>query len=123
MATFSVHYDEERDCLVGSFAGTMNKETLKEYSIEIAKTASKHDFRYFLNDLREAEVDFSSIEIINIPGIFHAAGLDISLKRVIVLSTRLNNYSLIETVANTRGFNVKVFTDLNKAMKWLKNKR
>ena len=82
MATFSVHYDEERNCLVGSFAGTMNKETLKEHSIEIAKTASIHDFGSFLNDLREADVDFSSIEIINIPGIFHAAGLDISWRRV-----------------------------------------
>ena len=123
MATFSVHYDEECDCLVGSFEGILNQETLKEYSIEVAKTASKHDFRYFLNDLRKADVDFSSIEIINIPGIFHAAGLDISLRRAIVLSTRLNNYRLFETVANTRGFNVKVFTDLNKAMKWLKNKR
>jgi hypothetical protein len=122
VATISVHYDEECDCLVGSFAGTMNKETLKEYSIEVAKTASKHDFSYFLSDLREADVDFSSIEIINIPGIFHAAGLDISLRRAIVLSTRLNNYSLFETVANTRGFNVKVFTDLKKAMNWLKNK-
>ncbi|HEY47168.1 MAG TPA: hypothetical protein G4O14_10335 [Anaerolineae bacterium] len=78
MATFSVHYDEERDCLVGSFAGTMNKETLKEYSIKVAKTTSKHDFSYFLNDLREADVDFTSIEIMNIPGIFNAAGLDIS---------------------------------------------
>jgi hypothetical protein len=123
MATISVHYDEERDCLVGSFAGTMKKETLKEYSIEVAKTASKHDFSYFLNDLREANVDFSSIEIINIPGIFHAAGLDISWRRAIVLPTRLNKYRLFDTVANTRGFNVKVFTDLNKAMSWLKNKR
>lgn len=121
MATFSVHYDEECDCLVGSFAGTLNQETLKEYSIEVAKTASKHDFRYFLNDLREADVDFSLIEIINIPGILHAAGLDISWRRAIVVSANLENYRFFETAANTRGFNVEVFTDLNEAMNWLKN--
>ena len=123
MVNFSVHYDEECDCLVGSFAGTMNKETLKEYSIEIAKTASRHDFRYFLNDLREADVDFSSIDIITIPGILHAAGLDMSCKRAIIMSTNLNNYRFFLTAANTWGFNVKVFTDPNEAMNWLRNKR
>lgn len=123
MATISVHYDEECDCLIGNFAGTLDQETLKEYSIEVAKTASKQDFRYFLNDLREADVDFSSIDIINIPGIFHASGLDISWRRAIVVSNNLNNYRFFETAANTRGFNVKVFTDLNEAMNWLKKKR
>lgn len=123
MATFNVHYNEECDCLVSSFTGTFNQETLKEYSIEIAKTASEHDFRYFLNDLREADVDFSSIEIRNIPGIFHAAGLDISCKRAILMSTKLNHYRFFLTAANTRGFNVKVFTDLDEAMDWLRNNR
>jgi hypothetical protein len=121
MATYSVNYDEECECLIGSFTGPLNQETLKEYSIEVAKTASKYDFMYFLNDLRKANVDFSSIEIINIPGIFHAAGLDLSRKRAIVVSTDLNNYRLFQTAANTRGFNVKVFNNLNEAMNWLKN--
>jgi len=123
MATISVHYDEECDCLIGSFVGTLDQETLKEYAKEVAKTASKHDFRHFLNDLREAEVDFSSIEIINIPGIFHAAGLDISRRRAIIVPNNLEDYRFFETVANNRGFNVKLFTDLNEAMNWLKKKR
>jgi hypothetical protein len=123
VATISVHYDEECDCLVGCFSGTLDQDTLKEYSIEVAKTASKHDYRYFLNDLQEADVDFSSIEIINIPGIFHAAGLDISLRRAIVVPTDIENFRFFERAANSRGFNVRVFTDLYEAMKWLKNKK
>ncbi|MHC4624374.1 MAG: hypothetical protein ACYS4W_10795 [Planctomycetota bacterium] len=98
----------------------MDSKSVKEYAKEIIGTASKHNCKRFLNDMREAQLDLSTIEIYEIPGFLDAAGLDRTSKRALVVSRQPEDYRFFENVSINRGYNVKVFEDMDEAMNWLR---
>lgn len=123
--TFKVEYDERSDCVIGTFAGRLDKESAREYAKEIAKVSADNDCARFLNDLREAELGFSTVEIHDLPKMLNelteGAGLDRSWRRAVVgpKGKDQRDYDFFETVAANQGYTVKVFADLDKAMDWL----
>jgi len=116
---FHVAYDPQCDCLIGEFIGSIDHEKLEEYALEVAEAAKEHGCRRILNDLRKAEVRFSTTEIIEIPGFLETTGIDRSWKRAVVVSQSLEDYRFYETTALNRGYTVKIFTDLTEARDWL----
>ncbi len=99
----------------------MNLETAMEYSKGIQKEKSAHDCKLILNDMREAELNLATVDIYYLPGMLDAAGLDRSWKRAIIATNQLEDYRFFETVARNRGYQVRVFTEKNKAMNWLRS--
>ena len=117
---FEVSYDKKRDCLVGSFTGTLDLKTIAQFAKAIAAAAQTHDCKRFLNDMRKAKVDFSTVELYRMPGVLDASGLDPSWRRAIIASKQLKDYRFFETVAQNQGYSVRVFTDPDEALTWLK---
>ena len=78
-------------------------------------------------DYREVTLKLSTMEIYGLPEIttnaFASLGLDIlRCRRALVAASDLNDYSFHENVMVNRGQNVKVFSDIDKAKKWLLRK-
>jgi len=116
----NIKYDSERDCVIGNFSGKLDKKAIKEYAEKIETTISKHDCNIFLHDMREADLDFSTFEIYNLPWISDESGFKLLWKGAIVASRQVTDYKFFETLANNRGYQVKVFGDPDRAMHWLK---
>ncbi len=123
---FNVHYAEETNQVTGCVSGNIDRETLVEYSQKVKKAVSQHDCRRFLNDLRGAELKLSTMDLYEIPdksqSIFSSTGTQGVWRRAILASRNLADYRFFESIARGRGHNVKVFTDSNEAMKWLKGR-
>jgi hypothetical protein len=122
-ATFKISYDQAHGWLTGSITGTINSETLPVYAKAVADRVSKHDCKRFLNDLRQAQLDLSTIEIYEIPGVLEVAGIDKTWRRAIVASRDLEDYRFFQAIAFNRGYTVRVFTELDAAKHWLGEKR
>ena len=116
---FDIHYDQEYNCIKGSYNGNINLEAIKEYAKEIKKTVSKHNCKHFFNDLRKANLDLSTMHIYNIPNLLIQLGIDHSWRIAIVVLKDSEDYSFFETVAVNRGHIVKLFMDPDEAMNWL----
>jgi hypothetical protein len=83
---FKVHYDKKSNCVTGTYRGTLDLGSMKEYAREIIKVASKHNCTSFLNDLRKAEVNLSTFDLYFIPETLHKMGFKRWWKRAIVAS-------------------------------------
>lgn len=122
MTEFNVRYDEKLNCLCGQAKGHVDRKSVDEYLEKITQAASKYNCKFFLNDMREAEIDLSVIEMYELPGFLDAAGIDRSWKRSIIASKQLDDYRFWETISVNRGYHVKVHTDQNEAINWLVNR-
>lgn len=120
--TFELRYDQKCNCIIGSFIGNMNLEAIKEYAKEIKKTVSKYNCKHFFNDLRGANINLSITDIYYIPNLLIQFGIDRRWRIAIVILKESEDSSFFETVALNRRFRVKVFTDPNEAMIWLKGR-
>jgi hypothetical protein len=118
---FSVHYDQERGWVVGKFTGNLDPRALKAYAQEAVRIAAQYNCKHFLNDLREAEINFSTLELYNTPGLLSDIGIGPSWRIAVVVSHGLQDYAFFESVAVNRGFAVKVFFNSKEAMSWLES--
>ncbi|MBN1913856.1 MAG: hypothetical protein JW788_05580 [Candidatus Omnitrophica bacterium] len=105
---------------MANFEGKLDHEVVKEFAKEIARVVSEHDCKRFLNDNSKVELDLSVIEIYELPGFLDTAGMDRSWKRALIVPGLSKDYIFFETVANNYGYTVKLFTDKESAISWLK---
>jgi len=80
-----------------------------------------------LNDMREAVMKLSTLEIYELPKLMSEAsassGLKMyNIKRAFVAATDLDDYKFFETVTANRGQYAKLFFDIDEAKKWLSGK-
>jgi len=116
---FDVHYDDEHDCLIGSYSGEMSLEAVDEYAAAVSAESARHTCKLFMNDMRNAKLAFSATEIYRLPGILDAAGFDRTWKRAVVALDYLPDYRFFETVARNRGYQVRIFQNVDEAIDWL----
>lgn len=116
---FDVHYSQDNDCLVGTFTGDFNTDSLKRYLDEVIKTATLHNCHRFLNDLREATINLSFMDFYDIAEMSVSKGFDRSWKRAIVVEKTAPDFSFFETVARNRGLSIRVFESMDEALEWL----
>lgn len=116
---FEVRYDEGNDCLICRYSGRLDRDSLQPYADKILRAAAEHACRRLLNDLREADVDLSTVDVFHLPGVPEAAGLGHSWKRAVVADEQLEDLRLYKTVAQNRGYRVRTFGDVDEAMEWL----
>jgi len=118
----TVTYDQELDCIMASCEGPLNLETMKKYARKIAEKAGENGCKRLLNDLRKVTLEVDTMEIFKSPDTIQEQGIDRSWKRAIVVDEKLEgDFHFFETVAVNRGHLMKIFTDRNLAISWLKN--
>ena len=99
----------------------------KEIITEAAQIAKAHDCFFVLNDMREATVKLSMLEIYELPktlrDIFASSGLNVyKVKQALVITKDLKEHKFFETVTLNRSQSIKYFVDMDEARKWLSGK-
>lgn len=119
--SFTINYDASNQCLKSHFIGTMNVKQTKEFAGELAKQALDNNCHFLLNDLRDAEINMTTFELYSMPMVFANEGMDRKWKRAILCKhDQLTTLAFYENVAKDKGWNVKIFTDADEALSWLK---
>lgn len=118
--TFNSELSVVQICVSGDFCIDEGGEILQE-ALDLVK---QYDCRLVLDDLREANLRFSITELFMLPKLIQEVskeeGLPFQLyKRAVVAKIYSSNLKFAENVLNNRGHTMKVFTNLDEALKWL----
>jgi hypothetical protein len=65
--SFRVDYDNVNNCVVGRFEGEFTYKAFGDYQQEISRVAKQYDCLRFLNDLRDAVIKFSIVDLNETP--------------------------------------------------------
>jgi|SRR5687767_7110868 len=120
----TVVYNSELHIVESKLQGDMTLGEVEEIVTKIAKIAKEKDCRLIFIDFRKVSRKLSILQIYELPdrtkNIFTSFGINVLLyKRANVVAKDLDDYIFHENVMVNRGQNEKVFTDIDKAKKWL----
>ena len=119
--SFDVIYNKEHNCLRGSVKGSFKAEHIGDYVKEVEKLVKKHKCQCFLNDFRKATIQLTILNLYETPDKVIAKEFNRTWKRAILINEKdLKQMSFLETTSYNRGIPVKVFTDENETIDWLR---
>jgi hypothetical protein len=125
---YEIRYDAKTDCVYSCYEGEIDKQMAEEYAVEIVKVLREHSCMRSLNDMRNAKVKLSTMEIYEYPIYLEQLGYERLVKRALVVSQDFEDYRFYETVSRNYGHLVEIFSesekfhlfrDMEKAKKWL----
>lgn len=113
-------YDINNDVLISKASGNVNElDEVKKYGESLIKLCKKNNLNKVISDERNLKYNLSQIELYSLASYYREL-LDTVIKSAIVCrEVEFENTRFWETVSVNRGLNVKVFTDLKKAQKWI----
>ncbi len=114
-----VSYDAESDFIRIKVTGDLDMEVLAQVAREVAQLASGHDCERVLSDFRDAELKMTQATIYRMPQFATEAGAERRVRRALVVSRDLKQYGFFETVSKNQAHNVRTFSDIEEARKWL----
>ena len=123
--TISIEFNEVKNVIIGRITGVMNKQQLRQYTLEMNQFIHQKETRLILSDYREARFPLSMIDVFNLPDshnlLLKTLGSNVhSYKRALVFDKKdFEMATFFENVAVNRGHNVKVFLDEADALAWL----
>jgi hypothetical protein len=122
--THTVTYTSELHIVEAKLQGDMTLGEVEEIITKTAKIAKEKDYRLIFADFRDVSRHLSILQIYELPdrikNIFTSFGIHVSLhKRANVVAKDWDDHIFHENVMVNRGQNEKVFTDIDKARKWL----
>ena len=120
----TIIYNSELHLVESKLQGDMTSGEVDEIITKTAKIPKKKDCRLIFTDLTEVSRKLSILEIYELPDriktIFTSFGIHVSLyRRANLVAKDWDDYIFHENVMVNRGQNEKVFTDIEKARKWL----
>ncbi|MEF8824513.1 MAG: STAS/SEC14 domain-containing protein [Desulfohalobiaceae bacterium] len=116
---YELSYDAERDVIAGRVSGALDPAEVRQMAAEFARLARTHGCLRLLNDLGEAGTSYSALYVYTMPKMVHEHGGMTSCWRALVVPGDSEVLSFLESVAQTIGETVRVFTDRESAMEWL----
>jgi hypothetical protein len=116
---YELSYDAEKKIIRGRVLGELNPSLVKNMAVDLEKLGRKHKCPRLLNDLREAVISKSLLDIYSMPRVVEEAGMQKSFRRAIDVNPPVNDYRFLETVSVNEGQEVRVFSDPEEALRWL----
>lgn len=116
---FSVQYLQEDELIQVKIWGDFDAKILSNSTALVAEELAYHDCNRILMDHSGARPFLSSTELADRPKAASILGIPKSSKIAIVYSNSEPVYKFIEKAGQSQAFDVKIFTDLNKAKGWL----
>ena len=120
--SYKINYDKEKGYIAVTTEGDFALSTLKELAADIAGFVERYNCNRILNDMRRARLTEGTFNIYNMPKIASRAGIEPRFKRAMVVNELSSDYHFLETVFVNQGHIVKIFTDIDAALRWLLNK-
>jgi len=116
---YTVEYDQESECILVQVQGYFELSLLQQMVPEIAMCLKKNGCSRVLNDLRSAMLTDYVTDIYKIPESVQKAGVTREIKRALLVTEITPEFRFLETSFINRGGIVRLFTDIDKARKWL----
>lgn len=116
---YELSYDAEKKIIRGRVLGELNPSLVKNMAVDLEKLGRKHKCPRLLNDLREAVISKSLLDIYSMPRVVEEAGMQKSFRRAIDVNPPVNDYRFLEIVSVNEGQEVRVFSDPEEALRWL----
>jgi len=99
----------------------MDADLVKEMAPAVFKLMTENDCGRVLNDVREAEITKSAMELMVMSSSVTQAGFHQKHKRALVVKEYNKDVEFFETALRNRGHQLKVFIDMDEARDWLRN--
>ena len=116
---FQIEYDAGQDCIFSTFIGEINMPLVKEYIAALLPILKETGCQRVLSDSRTAELQLSSMDIMQFPKMAQASPLTARLKRAVLAAPGTSGYELYETLSKMQGHRLRVFASRELALKWL----
>ncbi len=129
---YKVTYNPDEDCVHTSIEGAVDLALAQRYAREIIQQVRTHNCLRLLNDMRQASVKLSTMDIYDLPAWIEErleeAGVSRYVRRAILVARDFNDYEFFETVSRNHGQLLEVFADarttgifrdITKADEWL----
>ncbi len=117
---FSVRYDPESARIRCSISGTLDMHLIAEFVDELVHLMNQHQCFRILSDLRGIEVAVSTVDIYHLPKLIEQRGYTGPLRRAVVFDGSHDDFEFYENVSVNQGQNLRVFSDFDHALEWLK---
>ena len=118
---YELEYDEALGVIVGRLHGELDAAGARRVASDLAQLVRKHDCRLFLNDLRDANITRSTLEIYSIPRVVKDVGVPGGMRRALVVGGITEDFEFLETASLNAGNLIKLFTDPDEALAWLRS--
>ncbi len=129
---YKVTYNSDEDCVHARIEGVVDLALAQQYAREIIKQLRIHNCLRLRNDMRQASIKLSTMDIYDLPAWIEErieeAGVSRSCKRALLVSRDFREYEFYETVSRNHGHLLEVFADskvtgvfrdVTKADEWL----
>ena len=122
--TYAIAYNASDHIIELKVQGNLTLQGVKEFVYELVKVSKEQNCYSILNDMRQATIKLSTLEIYELPAILSdiaaSSGLDIhKFRRAFVTQNEQDNLIFFENVSVNRSQNAKYFIDIDEARKWL----
>ncbi len=129
---YKITYNADEDCVHASIEGEVDLALAQRYAKEIIKQLRANRCPRLLNDMRQASITLSTIDLYDLPAWLEErleeAGMTRFCKRALLVARDFNDYQFYETVSRNHGHllevfadskNTRIFRDMAKAYEWL----
>jgi hypothetical protein len=121
---WSVYYLEQDGLVFAKTTSLINWDKNKKLTEEVLSIGRRYGFSRFLIDHRDGTLNLSILEIDDIPKMFKEIGLCPQDKMAILYKPDLSHSSgfvFFQNVSQLASLQVKIFTDKEQALAWLKS--
>ena len=116
---YTIDYDSEKEYFKVKIEGNFGETEANDYAKEIFAITKKYQCKKLLNDIRNANLNFSTLAINNLPWVLRSAGMDRLMKRALVVPKNDEDSKFFEIVSLNRSQYVRIFEDPDEALDWL----
>ena len=113
------HIDEEHELVKVIYHGLVTIEERETARDHVAQLVNEHQLIRILVDMRQCEMSLSTTDIIHFGNTFDELHFSPQLKICGVIQPDDEDDKLLETVALSRGTNIRFFTEFEQALRWL----
>jgi hypothetical protein len=116
-----IHLDAPKQFVLVNVTGTIKAEPLREMTLELRDAVQQHQFKQVLLDYTQAVSSLQPYEIFERPKVLQELNFPVEVKIAVLYRTLNEDTQFLENVYRNKGFPVRVFSDRNLALGWLRN--
>lgn len=116
---YTVTYQPENSCIMVVVQGVLDLPTFHNLVFDVAELVECKGCKRLLIDLCNAFPSESNLEIYKMPDAVECVGIGRDCKQGLVVGEKVAEFYFLETVFINRGYQVRLFDDMNAAYDWL----
>ena len=116
---FTIEYIGDRDYILSTFTGPITMAVVHAYIDALLPILEDTDCHRLLSDSTHAQLQVTTMDILQFPKMAEASPLTTTLKRAALAPDGTSGYEMYETFSKIQGHDVRAFKDRSEALEWL----